>query len=365
MKRVTIVNLAGRAWHVEDAGVTALDAWLADARTRLAADPDVDELIADFERAIDERFRDLAPGERDVVTESQVAGILAALGTVEPAEPLESGEPDAVGTEPPPSREYVPLRERKLYRLEGDDAMLGGVCAGLAAYLHVDVTVVRVLTVLLTLLTSGAVFLAYIVMWLIVPAASTPEQRAQARGAGLTAEEMLARARDGASPALARLGSLIGRLSVLLVHVVRWSVLVAVWALLVAWGLALGWLVVDPGALTQAFDPGTSAWLVGLWLTCVAWIPIAVLVAIERLLAMLVRRERPPRRTVSMALGATLTASFVLAIIGANAIPALHSEQLSGLGDGRGSVSVADHVLCIDDEDVRIDEDCPTPDRDR
>jgi hypothetical protein len=52
MNRVTIVNLAGRAWHVEEAGAQALDAWFADARARLASDPDLDEVMLDFERAI-------------------------------------------------------------------------------------------------------------------------------------------------------------------------------------------------------------------------------------------------------------------------------------------------------------------------
>ena len=85
MNRVTIVNLAGRAWHVEDPGFEPLDDWLSDACARLTSDPDRDELVLDVERAIADRFQHLVPGDRDVVTATHVANVLAALGTVEPA----------------------------------------------------------------------------------------------------------------------------------------------------------------------------------------------------------------------------------------------------------------------------------------
>jgi phage shock protein PspC (stress-responsive transcriptional regulator) len=57
---------------------------------------------------------------------------------------------------------------RRLYRhpTAGD---LGGVCAGLADSFGWDVTLVRVLWVVATLLTSGAGFLVYLLLWLLLP----------------------------------------------------------------------------------------------------------------------------------------------------------------------------------------------------
>jgi phage shock protein PspC (stress-responsive transcriptional regulator) len=57
---------------------------------------------------------------------------------------------------------------RRLVR-RTDDKMLGGVCAGLADYLGLDRTLVRVLTVLATVLGAGSVVVAYLVAWVIVP----------------------------------------------------------------------------------------------------------------------------------------------------------------------------------------------------
>ena len=58
--------------------------------------------------------------------------------------------------------------DRKLYRSR-QDRMVAGVCGGLAAYLDVDPTLVRVATVLLAALTQGAVLVAYVVMAIVVP----------------------------------------------------------------------------------------------------------------------------------------------------------------------------------------------------
>jgi len=56
---------------------------------------------------------------------------------------------------------------RKLYRLR-NDRVLAGVCSGLAEYLNLDPTVVRVIFVLLGLMTGWGV-LAYIILALVMP----------------------------------------------------------------------------------------------------------------------------------------------------------------------------------------------------
>lgn len=47
--------------------------------------------------------------------------------------------------------------------------IVAGVCAGIADYLGMDVTVVRLLVVLLTLFTAGTGILAYLVAWAFIP----------------------------------------------------------------------------------------------------------------------------------------------------------------------------------------------------
>ena len=56
MKTVTTIHLNGRAYQVEDEAHKALAAYLEKASATLADNPDKDEIIADFEQAIAEKF---------------------------------------------------------------------------------------------------------------------------------------------------------------------------------------------------------------------------------------------------------------------------------------------------------------------
>lgn len=47
--------------------------------------------------------------------------------------------------------------------------MVAGVCSGLADYLNVDVTLVRLGFVALTIITGGVGALAYVAGWIVVP----------------------------------------------------------------------------------------------------------------------------------------------------------------------------------------------------
>ena len=46
---------------------------------------------------------------------------------------------------------------------------MAGVCAGIAEYFGVDVTLVRVIVAAIAVITGGAGVLAYLVAWAIIP----------------------------------------------------------------------------------------------------------------------------------------------------------------------------------------------------
>jgi phage shock protein PspC (stress-responsive transcriptional regulator) len=52
-----------------------------------------------------------------------------------------------------------------------DDRMIAGVCTGVADYLGLDVTLVRLLTVVAAIFSAGAVALAYVAAWILMPEA--------------------------------------------------------------------------------------------------------------------------------------------------------------------------------------------------
>ena len=72
-------------------------------------------------------------------------------------------------TTPQPAPQPAPGAAPKRLVRRSDDRMLGGVCSGIADYTGMDVTLVRVLTVLATVLGFGSVLVAYVVAWALVP----------------------------------------------------------------------------------------------------------------------------------------------------------------------------------------------------
>lgn len=58
--------------------------------------------------------------------------------------------------------------EEKRFTRDMQNAKLGGVCAGIARYFDIDVTIVRILWVL-AVLFGGCGILAYLVCWIIMP----------------------------------------------------------------------------------------------------------------------------------------------------------------------------------------------------
>jgi phage shock protein C len=49
------------------------------------------------------------------------------------------------------------------------DRILAGVCAGVAGYFGIDVTLVRVIVAVIAVITGGAGVLAYLAAWAIIP----------------------------------------------------------------------------------------------------------------------------------------------------------------------------------------------------
>lgn len=63
-----------------------------------------------------------------------------------------------------------PTRPKRIYRTE-DDRVIAGVAGGIADYLDIDVTIVRLAFVLL-LLFGGSGFLLYFLGWIVIPTQS-------------------------------------------------------------------------------------------------------------------------------------------------------------------------------------------------
>jgi hypothetical protein len=83
MRTVNTISLNGNAWQIEAEGCQALAAYLKSAETRLTADPDRDEILADLEQAIADKLSRHVSTHKNVVTADEIALVLQEMGPVE------------------------------------------------------------------------------------------------------------------------------------------------------------------------------------------------------------------------------------------------------------------------------------------
>ena len=81
-------------------------------------------------------------------------------------------QPPMAASYPRGHQEMVRIRDgngTKVLMRARDGRMLAGVCAGVADYFGLDVTLVRVIWAVVSVITGGAGVLAYLVAWIIIP----------------------------------------------------------------------------------------------------------------------------------------------------------------------------------------------------
>jgi phage shock protein PspC (stress-responsive transcriptional regulator) len=194
MEKVVTINLNGNAYQIDEGGYAGLVAYLDAANRSLKDNPDRAEIVADLEQAIADKCRGFLGPHKAVVTAAEVDQIIREMGPVDGTGGAgASGGDNAAGAASSDGGKGSGA-PRRLYLIH-EGAMLAGVCAGIAAYLHLDVTIVRIVFLFLALVTRGGFGLAYLVLAFVIPPADTSEERAAAHGQPFNAQELIDRAK--------------------------------------------------------------------------------------------------------------------------------------------------------------------------
>jgi phage shock protein PspC (stress-responsive transcriptional regulator) len=158
MQRIaTTVRLNRSVLQFDDAAHARLEQYLAESAALLEGDPDPQEILADLEQAVaDQCTRRMRPGQT-VVTLAELRPALEEIGALQ-----------APGRET--ASEHTPRQPatRSLQQIS-EGAVISGVCAGLARYLDLNATLLRVVGVLLLFGTGGAMVLVYLSLMVLMP----------------------------------------------------------------------------------------------------------------------------------------------------------------------------------------------------
>lgn len=171
MKKVININFQGRVIPIEESAYEELKNYTDSLRRYFAGEEGRDEIINDIENRIAELFTErLKNNAVGCVTDNDVNEIIASIGRPEEFDSADSGVTEAGTPKSSSQASSSPFEPRgSLYRNE-NDKILGGVCSGLAHYLRIDPTIVRILFALITLGGFGSGFLLYIILWIVLPA---------------------------------------------------------------------------------------------------------------------------------------------------------------------------------------------------
>jgi phage shock protein PspC (stress-responsive transcriptional regulator) len=179
MKRVLNVGIGGVSFTIDEDAYNKLEKYLEKFRQRIKMGSQTSDVMEDIEQRIAELFTFELKTKQSVVNMTIVDKVIAQLG-------MPDGETMDDFDIPGSTYDYIRYSKR-LYR-DPDNKTIAGVCSGLGHYFNVDITLMKIIFLILLFTTFG--FWIYIVIWIVTPEAVTPAQKCEMRGMPATAENM-------------------------------------------------------------------------------------------------------------------------------------------------------------------------------
>lgn len=183
MKKVIEVSIGGVSFTMEDDAYFRLREYLKRFEETIPDKQEAREVMEDVEARVAEIFQKEMKFSNQVVDMVLVQIIIDHLGEVE--SPNQTGNSDYKYNHN--TQDYT-KGDKRFFR-DPDQKMIAGVCGGLAAYLGIDVTIVRIVWVIL-FFVYGSGLLAYLILWIVAPKAETVAQKLQMKGYAPTAENI-------------------------------------------------------------------------------------------------------------------------------------------------------------------------------
>ena len=173
MNKTLTINLANSIFNIDENAYQALQRYLEAVKKYLTGTQGNEEILADVEARISELFSEKLTPEKQVIVLQDVEQIIQVMG-----QPEDYSIDEDIFDEVPKTK--TSTRVKKLYR-DGDQKLMGGVCSGIGHYLSIDPLWIRLLFIVF-LFGGGFSVITYIILWAIVPEATTTAQKLDMQG---------------------------------------------------------------------------------------------------------------------------------------------------------------------------------------
>lgn len=150
------VKIGSTAFSIEEDAYRALDDYLSNIRARLDDQASAAETMTDLEMRIADLLSNWIGNPDNTVTLYYVRKVQEVIGS-----------PEVFGELKQPSGSTNEEPIKRLAR-SSTDVVIGGVCGGIAKFVNIDPTLVRIATLLLVIF-GGLSLWIYIILWIFLP----------------------------------------------------------------------------------------------------------------------------------------------------------------------------------------------------
>lgn len=192
MKKITNVAIGGKSFIISEEAYKKMDNYLNSFESMLNLERGKSEVMDDLEERIAELFCEKVSGPNSVVDTELVSSVIMQLGMPDGSTPnpdAQQTEADAASPAAPDKKSWADSFKNRRYYRDPEGKKIGGVCTGLSIYFDIDVTIVRIIAVVLACCYGAGIGL-YLLLWLLAPNAVTPAQKCKLRGIPATAANM-------------------------------------------------------------------------------------------------------------------------------------------------------------------------------
>ncbi|HWS59400.1 MAG TPA: PspC domain-containing protein [Flavobacterium sp.] len=190
MNKTVNINLGGMFFHIDEDAYQKLSRYFDAIKRSLSYSSGQDEIIKDIEMRVSELLTEKQKTEKHVVGLKDVDEVIAVMGQPEDYR-IDNEE---TGNTVPNFDSSSYSKNRKLYR-DKDNAMIGGVLAGLGHYFGIDKVWLRIFFLIL-FFAWGTGVLAYIILWIVMPEARTTAEKLEMTGEPVTISNIEKKVRE-------------------------------------------------------------------------------------------------------------------------------------------------------------------------
>ena len=186
MKKTVSVNIRGLNFIIEEDAYELLQDYLDRLNSALKNESGNREILEDVELRIAEICSAKLSDNKTVIELKDIEEIIEKMG--DPSDYVDEDIQDNEESKEESASSSNGKSEKRLFR-DTDNAVIAGVCSGIANFFSIDVVIIRAIFVIMFLF-GGFGFPLYLILWVIVPKVKSSIDRLRMKGKPITVDSV-------------------------------------------------------------------------------------------------------------------------------------------------------------------------------